>query len=788
MNPSETPATVPGERRRPERRRPAARRVAAAGLAAAVGGALLVPVLDAPGASAHSHTELCSQLVEQSEEYIYEEFPEEGAAPADTDEEPYTFEAEVDEILGTLEEPTRAYLDQVTDGWADEPVGSERNMAWHYKTYLASEPANPLTWDQWSGQYVSVARDQSRGLAYERYALSQVFPLDTADWLCRDLSLQQGSTTSAVNRTTRQFINVSPGNTISEARLESNRALTSAGYKAHHVFGSQPSAAVQEQLRGARTTWSVQRASGVQTNQTPPSGNNPFNPPCRTRQTCPSPRGGAVNNMARWSGSTAREALSMRTASNQILGNTPRGFRTSFPLGGIDWTSLELRYVSENPGTDGFDYAFSAAQMPEGSDPSYGGEATLDLSSDALFTWLALDRDQFWVNLNPDQPETIIDEQFARTEAGRVLLESDFELKSTLYGHMDPETDSGAEFFESLEPGPEGHLCWGSWRMWVEPLPASVREDGDQLYILDAPLRVQMEPFDVSAPPGGGPTCEDVVPQDVMDRNLQRLIDDMVPLIEQDVNGAPEYADLRRVYTARIAAEWLRQRDAVRPGAFHEIIGSKDVSAWPVREGWDPQDVYDEFLQARQTVQFRYEYEFGDQPFYMDVTGGIEFRDTPRDPVSAARFEREHPTLPRTVTSARHEAVADRDVAPDEEPAAWLGGGTLPEPEGPEPTPTPDPSDGGAGTPGPDAPGTDRPDEPAPDPDRPAEQPTDPPADPPADQAGGTDDGELAATGLSSLWAVWVALALLLAGGALIVARGRLRPDRSGPAAHARRG
>lgn len=781
MNPPQIPVTVPGERRRPQRHRPAARRAVAVGLAAAVGGALLVPALDPPDAAAHSHTELCSQLVEQSEEYIYEEFPEEGAEPVDTDEAPYTFEAEVDEILGNLEQPTREYLDQITDGWADEPVGSKRHLEWSYKTYLASAPADPLSWDQWTGQYVSVARDQSRGLAYERYALSQIFPLDTADWLCRDLSLQNG-TTSAVNRTTREFVNVTPGNTISAARLESNRALTSAGYKAHQVFGSQPSAAVQEQLRGARTTWSVQRSSGVQTNQTPPSGgNSPFNPPCRTRQGCAAPRGGTVNNMARWSGSTAREALSMRTASNQILGNTPRGFRTPFLPGGIDWTSLELRYVSEDPGTQGFDYSFSAAALPEGAAPSYGGEATLDLSSDALFTWLALDREQFWVNLNPDQPDTIIDEQFARTEAGRVLLESDFELKSTLYGHMDPETDSGAEFFGSLEPGPRGELCWGSWRMWVEPLPASVREDGDQLYILDAPLRVQMEPFEVEAPSGPGPSCEELVPQDVLERNTRRLIDSMVPLIEQDVNTAPEYADLRRVYTARIAAEWLRQRDAVRPGAFHDVIDSGDVSAWPVREGWDPQDVYDAFLEARRTVQFRYEYEFGDQPYYLDVTGGIEFPDAPRDPVSAAEFEREHPTLPRTVAGAKHEAVADRDVAQDAEPTAWLGGGTLPEPEpeapapSPTPEPTPSPSDDGDDSPAPGGPGGGEPGGPAPD-----------PAGPAADGAGGgNDDGELAATGFSGLGAVWAALALLLAGTALIAARGRLRQGAA--ALHARR-
>lgn len=745
----------------------------AIGVTAAVSGVAPLPVLDTPDAVAHSHTEFCSELVGQSEEYIYEEFPEEGAEPVEAEAESYTYDTELDAILDSYVEPTREYLDRVPDEWAAEPMDSTKRLEWSYKTHLAGNPDARLSWDQWKGLYGRVNDDQSRGLAYERTALSTLFPLDTADWLCRDTRLQNGQTTSAVNNRTRQFINVSPGNTISTARLNSYKDLTTAGYKAHHVFSTTPSATTAQQVRASGATYSVTRASGSNPPPPPPSGGRaPFNPPCPAGRACAParPTGGAVNSLARTSGTSASNAVNLRTAGNQLMNSSPRQFRPPFPLGGIDWTSLELRYVSDDPSTQEFDYAFSAAEMPEGADPSFGGEATLNLSSDALFTWLALERDQFWVNLNPDQPDTIIDEQFATTEAGRVLLESDFQLKSTLYDNLNPETESGREFFESLERGPNGELCWGSHRMWIEPLPASAREDGDQLYILDSPLNVQMEPFEVSTPPGSGPTCEELVPEDVMDRNLQRLIDSMVPLIEEAVNTAPEYADLRRVYTARIAAEWLRQRDAVRPGAFHDIIDSGDVSHWPVREGWDPQDVYDEFIEATKTVQFRYEYEHGGMDYYMDVTGGIAFPDAPRDPMPAAQFEREHPTLPATVQDAKFEARSDRDVDPEADAGtAWLGGGTLPEPD-PDPDPEPTPTPTGDG-PGDDGPGTDRPGDDAPGDgsgDRPDTN------DPTPDAADRPDDGELAATGFSGGWPIWAALALVLAGAALIVLRSRL--------------
>ena len=775
MNLPQTRDPAPARRRWWERPGKPLLRVVAIGVTTAVTGAALVPVLDAPDAVAHSHMEFCSELVSQSEEYIYEEFPEEDAPPVETDGENYDYETELDAILDSYVEPTREYLDQVPDEWAAEPMDSEKRLDWSYKTHRAGNPDTQLSWDQWKDVYGDINNDQSRGLAYERTALSAHFPLDDAEWMCRDTKLQNGRTTSAVNNRTRQFVNVSPGNTISRAQLNSYKDLTrGGGYRAHHVFSTTPSTTTAQQVRASGATYSVQRSTGVQTNP-PRPGSGPFNPDCNKRARCTwKPSGGAVNSLARSSGTSASNAANLRTAGNQIMNSSPRQFQPPFRVGGIDWTSLELRYVSDDPSSQEFDYAFSAAEVPEGAEPSFGGEATLDLSSDALFTWLALDPRQFWVNLNPDQPDRIIDEQFGTTEAGRVLLESDFELKSSLYDNMNPETESGKEFFDSLERGPNGELCWASWRMWVSPLPASAREDGDQLYILDAPLRVQMEPFDVSTP-GAGPTCEEVVSEEVADRNLQRLIESMTPLVEEAVNTAPEYADLRRVYTARIAAEWLRQRDAVRPGAFHDIIDSGDVSQWPVREGWDPQSVYDAFLEARETVQFRYEYEHGDMPVYMDVTGGIALPDAPRDPMPEAQFEREHPTLPRSVQSAKFEAVTDRDAAPEDGAGvAWLGGGTLPEPEPENPEPSPTPSDDGPDQPGDGGPG-DGPDEPGDGGGPGADQPGD---STPAPEADRPDDGELAATGFSGGWPLWTALALLVTGVGLLILQRRLRTTR----------
>ena len=113
----------------------------------------------------------------------------------------------------------------------------------------------------------------------------------------------------------------------------------------------------------------------------------------------------------------------MRRGQRNQSGGLPRALGR---LGGIDFSSLELRYVSDKGSKLG--YAFRAPSSATPGDPATGLE-TARQSSDAFFTWLALPPQSFWVNLNPSQPDRIIDPQLARTDVGRVLLDADMALK-----------------------------------------------------------------------------------------------------------------------------------------------------------------------------------------------------------------------------------------------------------------------------------------------------------------------------------------------------------------------
>ncbi|MER5890869.1 hypothetical protein ABT160_44220 [Streptomyces sp. NPDC001941] len=268
--------------------------------------------------------------------------------------------------------------------------------------------------------------------------------------------------------------------------------------------------------------------------------------------------------------------------------------------GGIDFTTLELRYLSDSG--RGLRYAFNAGPgKPGGKADAEAGVKAAKESSDAFFVWLSMPRSTFWVNLNPTEPDRIVNPLLGGTDVGRVLLQADLQLKKTTASLIHPKTSRGKEFWKRI-----GKDCL-SFRTWIVPGEAHVNDDQDQLYILDAPLKVKMESQRLSGPGstgaasckgGGDPTAEA--------RNEATFRQLILPGIERAVNQAPEYADLRRAYLARVAAEWYRQRDAHRPTTYGDLIDRADVSRWRTRTAWKPRDTFDAYVRSFKQGEFKY--------------------------------------------------------------------------------------------------------------------------------------------------------------------------------------
>jgi len=355
-------------------------------------------------------------------------------------------------------------------------------------------------------------------------------------------------------------------------------------------------------------------------------------------------------------------------------------------LGGVDFSTLELRYLADTYsgglGT-GVEYAYQVDAKP-GEEASFGGRRSARLAADAFFTWLVLPPASFTVNLNPDEPNRIIDAKLGTTDAGRVLLEADLEMKKTVGKLIHPERRQGREFWDALR----GESKCLSMRQWIVPRPAVVRESGNQLFIVDAPLEVKMETEYFKAKAAGSDLgCAEQADQET-DHNERLYRETILPELEKAVNTAPEYADLRRVYVSRVAAEWYRQRSRTKTTAYGYLVDSGDVSAWPSRVSWTPRDVFDRFVESYQDGEFRVERQNREGDYIVTniyVYGGVDLTTVPKKPLSGEAFTRDRPRLETTVGTALSTPTVEEGTT-----TTWLGGRSAQRPPySPNPPPTP---------------------------------------------------------------------------------------------------
>jgi uncharacterized repeat protein (TIGR01451 family) len=345
-------------------------------------------------------------------------------------------------------------------------------------------------------------------------------------------------------------------------------------------------------------------------------------------------------------------------------------FIPRLPPGGIDFTSLELRYLSADD-RGGIDYAFRGRPAASVTDPTVGLQST-GQASDALFAWLALPRESFFVNLHPLQPDNIVEAKLGLTDAGRVLLEADLQLKKTTGALVNPNTPTGARYLDELE-AMYGERPWEACevarRLTIVPLPASVHETNDELYILDAPLNVDTGLMPDLGPATGQGTCpqRDAAFEARKDQLFRELI---LPKLVEAINTAPEYAELRRVYLSRVAAEWLRARSAKQRTVVSPIIDSGKIGPWVSETPWSPREVFDRYVHSYYNDRVTVQRKHGDFVYERIVpVGGVQFSQIQRHEVGKRQFKTRYPDRAAQVRRAQGRAVTSGDEV-------WLGDGS----------------------------------------------------------------------------------------------------------------
>ncbi len=223
-----------------------------------------------------------------------------------------------------------------------------------------------------------------------------------------------------------------------------------------------------------------------------------------------------------------------------------------------------------------------------------------------FYSALAIPDKNRWVDLfvlNTDQD--VMGPGLEWTELGYTMIDADLRMKVKINELMDPDNKVGAELWGKLaDLGVSSFMP----RFWMVPGEIKFYSDKDSVYIRSARIDVKVEVEDKGLNKG-------------LREEIKKILKEtIVPVLGEEINKGPEFAELRKVYYSMILASWVKRRtsDGLVSDKLANIIDSyvlPDVGTVKV-DRWA-------FLR-----EFNRHFLFGkvDGPFVSVMGGGEDFK------------------------------------------------------------------------------------------------------------------------------------------------------------------
>ncbi len=268
---------------------------------------------------------------------------------------------------------------------------------------------------------------------------------------------------------------------------------------------------------------------------------------------------------------------------------------------------LHLRYLQYNPQENTFRLLLDKGDTKELSD------SLLQDTSKTLLKYfligVTLPNDTFWVNLRPDSPDNIIDPSLEQTDIGRIMLETDLQLKKDTAGATSPQTPAGKEYWDKLYKkaeelfGSENITIPTLTRPWIVPDEIIVRETSDSVYVYKATLKVMLEQDYLAGDRVQGTGYSQYEFKDprlkVLNEYSSQLIRELIiPKLTKEVNSAKRYASLRQVYYSLIMAQWFKARLAGKSGQYAGLINTKDLANLTCKKPYSKDTYFQEYQKS----------------------------------------------------------------------------------------------------------------------------------------------------------------------------------------------
>ncbi|MCX5695737.1 MAG: triose-phosphate isomerase [Candidatus Omnitrophica bacterium] len=230
----------------------------------------------------------------------------------------------------------------------------------------------------------------------------------------------------------------------------------------------------------------------------------------------------------------------------------------------------------------------------------------LDAATQELLNYflvgINLPSDKFWVNLRPDSEDNIIDDYLARTDVGKIMLETDLQLKKDTAQFTSPETPEGREYWNRLYKKAEELYGYQEvtiptlTRPWIVPNEIIVRQTNDSAYIYKATLKVMLEQDFLKD--SATYSFKDSRAKALNEYSSQLIRELIIPKLTKEVNLSKRYASLRQVYYSIILSRWFKSHFTGQEGKYASRIDRKDLTGLTSAAAWSKSTYFNAYKKS----------------------------------------------------------------------------------------------------------------------------------------------------------------------------------------------
>jgi len=342
---------------------------------------------------------------------------------------------------------------------------------------------------------------------------------------------------------------------------------------------------------------------------------------------------------------------------------------------------LHLRYLSYDNLNNSFKLLLDKGDLKDIKAPQI--QETTQKLLEYFFVGVSLPNSSFWVNLRPDSPNNIIDPYLAQTDAGKILLEADLQLKKDTAKFTSPENPKGKEYWDKLYKkagelfGYDNITIPTLTRPWIVPDEIIIREANDNAYIYKATLKVQLEQDHLKD--SAVYNFDDPRLKELNEYSSQLIRELIIPELTREINTSKRYATLRQVYYSLILAQWFKQKFYGKGGFYSWLIDRKDMNGLISKGYWSKDAYFKEYQKSFKDGEYNIKepvYTPYGQTIRSYFSGGVALQKIPIQSISAEGSAIISP--PYTVGALVHgkpdniEITLDRKEPPKGTPATLL--------------------------------------------------------------------------------------------------------------------